>query len=192
MGLTGLFFGSFNPVHNGHLTIARYLLEKGYCENIWFVISPQNPWKKEQGLLDEQKRLELVKEAIREEPRMRVCDIEFSMPRPSYTYQTLRKLKEEYPETDFALVIGGDNLQNFRYWKNYEEISSNYVLFVYPRPGIVLPEIKTDRVVLVDAPLTAVSSTEIRRKVEQGEDISGDVPALLVERVKKYYAPDRL
>jgi len=187
MGLTGLFFGSFNPVHNGHLTIARYVLEKGYCENIWFVISPQNPWKEEQGLLDEQKRLELVKEAIREEPHMRVCDIEFSMPRPSYTYQTLRELKEAYPGTDFALVVGGDNLQNFRYWKNYEEILSNYVLFVYPRPGIILPEIETDRVILVDAPLTAVSSTEIRRKVSRGEEITGDVPASLVERVETYY-----
>ena len=189
MGLTGLFFGSFNPIHNGHLSIARYLLEKRYCEKIWFVLSPQNPWKEEQDLLDEQKRLEMVREAIAGENAMEVCDIEFRMPRPSYTYQTLRKLKKMYPDRGFALIIGGDNLKNFQYWKNHQEILEECVLLVYPRPGMVTPARQEKNMVLVDAPMTAISSTEIRQKVFCGEDISGDVPGPVVQLVEKYYAP---
>ncbi len=187
MGLTGLFFGSFNPIHNGHLAIARYLLEKRHCEKLWFVVSPQNPWKQEQDLLEEQKRLEIVKEAISGEANMDVCDIEFSMPRPSYTYQALRLLKENYPEREFALIMGGDNLQKFHDWKNYREIMANHTLFVYPRPGIVLSGTEEKNVVLVNAPQIAVSSTDIRWKVRKGINLSGDVPERVVKMIEKYY-----
>lgn len=187
MGLTGLFFGSFNPIHNGHLAIARYLLDEGYCEKIWFVVSPRNPWKEEQDLLNEEKRLEIVKKAIAGDVRLCACDIEFKMPRPSYTYQTLRVLKKDYPRQDFALIIGGDNLQKFHFWKNYQEILAENRVFVYPRPQVILPAMEEKNVVLVDAPQTAVSSTEIRQKVCEGISIAEDVPQSVVELVEKWY-----
>ena len=187
MGKTGLFFGSFNPIHCGHLSIARYLLNEGYCEHIWFVISPQNPWKKGSDLLDEQKRLKMVRQAIGGDVRMKVCDVEFGLPRPSYTYQTLRKLQQDEPEQDFALIIGGDNLQKFSDWKNYQEILEKYTVFVYPRPGMCLPERSGAHVVVVDAPQTTLSSTEIRQKVRQGEDITGDVPESIRAQVERHY-----
>lgn len=187
MGKTGLFFGSFNPIHCGHLSIARYLLDGGYCECVWFVISPQNPWKKGLDLLDEQKRLEMVQQAIAGDVRMRVCDVEFGLPRPSYTYQTLRKLRQDAPEQDFALIIGGDNLQKFQDWKNYQEIIEKYTIFVYPRPGIHLPELSNARVIVVDAPQTTLSSTEIRQKIIEGKDITGDVPENVRKQIERYY-----
>ena len=106
--MTGLFFGSFNPIHNGHLKIAQYLLYKGYCQRIWFVVSPHNPLKSDRSLLDEQKRLEIVKAAIRGDERMQACDVEFGLPKPSYTYATLQLLKKKWPEEEFALIIGED------------------------------------------------------------------------------------
>ena len=104
--MTGLFFGSFNPIHNGHLKIAQYLLYKGYCQRIWFVVSPHNPLKSDRSLLDEQKRLEIVKAAIRGDERMQACDVEFGLPKPSDTYATLQLLKKKWPEEEFALIIG--------------------------------------------------------------------------------------
>ena len=187
MGLTGLFFGSFNPIHNGHLAIARYLLEKGYCEKIWFVVSPRNPWKQERDLLDERKRLEIVKTAISGESAMSACDVEFSMPRPSYTYQTLRLLKQNNPDREFALIMGGDNLQRFHQWKNFQEIIARHTVFVYPRPGIVFPETEEENILLADAPQMDVSSTEIRRKVRCGEQITTDVPLSAGRLIEMYY-----
>lgn len=187
MGVTGLFFGSFNPIHDGHLAIARYLLDEGHCESVWFVVSPQNPWKPEQDLLDERKRLEMVEVAIAGDARMCASDIEFSMPRPSYTYQTLRVLKESHPMRKFALIMGGDNLQRFHHWKNFREIIADCAVFVYPRPGMVLPETTEGNIVLVNAPEMPVSSTEIRRKAADGADIAGDVPEAICSLVKRYY-----
>ena len=178
MGKIGLFFGSFNPIHEGHLSIARYLLDNGYCKSIWLVVSPQNPWKKNRDLLQEQKRLELVRAAIAEDKRMEVCDIEFDMPRPSYTYQTLRKLRSDIPNQEFALIVGGDNLKKFQEWKNFQEILSLHTLFVYPRPGEVVSHTPEGDIVLVDAPQTSISSTEIRQKIERGMSIVGDVPEI--------------
>lgn len=184
---TGLFFGSFNPLHNGHLLMARYLLDHGYCRKIWFIVSPQNPWKEDRTLLDEQKRLEIVKAAIAAERQMEACDIEFYMPRPSYTYETLQLLSERYPDERFALIIGGDNLKDFHLWKNHLYIRAHYPLLVYPRPGILFSENHDPHVTVVDAPMTAVSSTEIREKIARGEDISSEVPAEVLELIWKYY-----
>ena len=177
--MTGLFFGSFNPVHNGHLAIARYLLEKGFCREVWFVVSPQNPLKQNAELLDENKRLEILR---------KVCDAEFRLPRPSYTWNTLQVLKKEYPEKSFALVIGGDNLRNFHLWRNYKEILNHYRIFVYPRPGVEVPGTIPEGVTLVNAPLAAVSSTEIRAKIGAGEDILDNVPAKVYPLIMKYYS----
>lgn len=185
---TGLFFGSFNPIHNGHIAIARYLLENGYCESVWFIVSPQNPWKVDSTLLDERKRLQIVEKAVEREERMEASDFEFSMPRPSYTYQTLEALQAKYPAMDFSLIIGGDNLQRFHLWKNYLEVLADFPLIVYPRPGILIPEITGANMTIVDAPLTDISSTEIRDKVKVGEDISDRVPSVVLPLIQKYYS----
>lgn len=185
--LVGLFFGSFNPLHNGHLKIAEYLLDVGYCTEVWFVVSPQNPWKADRSLLEEKKRLELVTAAIGNDIRMKAVDIEFYMPRPSYTYRTLKVLQANYPNTNFALVIGGDNLLRFHEWRNATEILEQFPILVYPRPGITLADYPSGNIMLVDAPLSDISSTEIRRKVKASEDISNDVPSGIVDLVKRYY-----
>lgn len=185
---TGLFFGSFNPIHNGHIAIARYLLENGYCGSVWFIVSPQNPWKVDSILLDERKRLQIVEKAVEREERMEASDFEFSMPRPSYTYQTLEALQAKYPAMDFSLIIGGDNLQRFHLWKNYREVLADFPLIVYPRPGILIPEITGANMTIVDAPLTDISSTEIRDKVKVGEDISDRVPSVVLPLIQKYYS----
>lgn len=187
MGKVGLFFGSFNPIHEGHLSIARYLLDKGFCESIRLIVSPQNPWKRNRELLDEQKRFELVQTAIAADTRMQASDVEFDMPRPSYTYQTLQRLREGEPECDFALIIGGDNLQKFQEWKNFQEILSLHTLFVYPRPGIEVTYFPKGNIVLVDAPQTELSSTEIRRKIAAGKSIVGEVPEIVREQIEIYY-----
>lgn len=186
--MTGLFFGSFNPVHNGHLAIARYLLDKGFCQKIWFVVSPQNPLKQNKDLLDENKRLEIMRTAIAEEPDMEVCDIEFRMPRPSYTWNTLQALEKEYPEKSFTLVIGGDNLRDFHLWKNNQEILRCYRVLVYPRPGVGVTGIVPEGVTLVNAPLADISSTEIRAKIEAGEDVAAYVPVKAYPLIMKYYS----
>lgn len=185
--MTGLFFGSFNPFHNGHLAIARYLLHNSYCREIWFVVSPQNPLKQDKSLLEESKRLEIVQAAIAGDSQMAVCDIEFTMPRPSYTIDTLQKLENNFPGKQFGLVIGGDNLRDFHLWRNYDKIVSRYRILVYPRPGIVIPEINWKNVTLVDAPLETVSSTEIRDMLSVGRDISSCVPPQAIDLIKKYY-----
>lgn len=185
--LTGLFFGSFNPLHNGHLEIARFLLREKWCSEIWFVISPQNPWKQNIALLPEQLRLEIVQTAIAEDCRMSACNIEFSMHRPSYTYLTLRALDRQYPRKNFALIIGEDNFGRFHLWKDHEEISARYTIFVYPRPGFETQVSATENVKMISAPLLTVSSSEIRQKVAEGRDISDDVPTPVVNLVERYY-----
>lgn len=192
MNSIGLFFGSFNPVHNGHLAIARYLLREAYCEEVWFIISPRNPWKEDSTLLDEQKRYEIVQMAIAGDERMAACDIEFTMPRPSYTYQTLRALQEKYPEKEFSLIMGGDNMSRFHLWKNYDEIIAHFRVLVYPRPGVDMGVLSKPCIALTDAPMTAASSTEIRQRVSTGEDISGLVPMPARELILKYYSVENV
>ena len=185
--MTGLFFGSFNPIHNGHLRIARYLLEQGLCKEIWFIVSPQNPFKKDNTLLEEQKRLEIVRTALTGDPRMQVSDVEFDMPRPSYTIDTLELLSIRYPDKEFALIIGGDNLRDFHRWKDYQRIAENYRIFVYPRPGIDTNGINYPNVSRINAPLSSVSSTGIREKIQRGEEISGWVPVAALPLILKEY-----
>ena len=169
--MTGLFFGSFNPIHNGHLKIAQYLLYKGYCQRIWFVVSPHNPLKSDRSLLDEQKRLEIVKAAIRGDERMQACDVEFGLPKPSYTYATLQLLKKKWPEEEFALIIGEDNLRDF-----------------HPRKGEGVSASMWENLFLIDAPLADVSSTEIREMLGEGQDISPYVPQPALPLILNYYS----
>ncbi len=187
---TGLFFGSFNPIHNGHFAVARYLRDSGLCREVWFVVSPCNPFKADTLLTDEYERLEIVKAAVAGEPRMRVCDMEFSMPRPSYTADTLRRLKRSYPYRDFAIVMGADNLENIEKWKDKDFVLSEFEIFVYPRPGHDCRNIeRRDNIKIVKAAETDISSTDIRRMLSAGEDITPFVPEASKELILKYYSP---
>lgn len=185
--MTGLFFGSFNPIHNGHLAIARYLLDNGYCDDIWFVVSPCNPFKISLDLLSEESRLSIVQAAIEGDKRMRACDVEFAMERPSYTFNTLEKLADLYPQVHFSLIIGGDNLRDFHLWRNYQQILEKYKIWVYPRPGVDILTPGHSSISLVNAPLSDISSTDIRRKVVSGVDISSEVPRQALDLIKKHY-----
>lgn len=185
--MVGLFFGSFNPIHNGHLKIAAYILQQQYCEEIWFIISPQNPFKQEIQLLEENLRLKIVEAALMTYPQMKACNIEFNMPRPSYTIDTLQKLSSLYPDKKFALVIGEDNLKNFHLWKNHELIAATYPLYVYPRPYVHTTHIDFPHLVRIKAPLTKISSTGIRQMIREGKDIRALVPPAAFKLIQTYY-----
>lgn len=185
--VVGLFFGSFNPIHNGHVGIARYLLEKKLCEEVWFVISPCNPFKVDRFLLPETDRLAIVSAAIGGIPGMKACDVEFSMSKPSYTVDTLRVLFDRYLGRRFALIIGGDNVPDFPKWKDYHWIEAHCSIFVYPRPGMVNSE-ESPSMTFIDAPLFPLSATEIREMIRKGDDISNLVPSEALSLIWKLYS----
>ena len=185
--VVGLFFGSFNPIHNGHVGIARYLLEKKLCEEVWFVISPCNLFKVDRFLLPETDRLAIVSAAIGGIPGMKACDVEFSMSKPSYTVDTLRVLFDRYPGRRFALIIGGDNVPDFPKWKAYHWIEAHCSIFVYPRPGMVNSE-ESPSMTFIDAPLFPLSATEIREMIRKGDDISNLVPSEALSLIWKLYS----
>lgn len=173
----GLFFGSFNPVHNGHLMLANYLVEYAGLDSLWFVVSPQNPLKDKKSLLRDHHRRDMLEMAVKNDTRFEVCDIEFYMPKPSYTIDTLVRLSERYPNTDFYLVCGMDNLANFRKWKNYQVILDNYHLLVYPRKGYDGGDlIHHESVHIVEAPEIEISSTFIRKAVSENKDVRYFMP----------------
>lgn len=175
----GLFFGSFNPIHSGHLMIANYFVQFAGLDKIWFVVSPQNPFKVNDTLLDENIRLELIQMAIAGEPRFEASRFEFNLPRPSYTVNTLEELRKTYPQDTFVPIIGGDNLQSFHLWKDYQDILEHHEVFVYRRAGYnennpLLgnhPSIK-----LFEVPLLNISSTYIREMLQAGKSIKYLVP----------------
>jgi len=186
----GLFFGSFNPVHIGHLILANTIAERAKMDKIWFVVSPQNPLKKQKNLLHEFDRFDMVRRAIADNDKFNVSDIEFQMPKPSYTADTLAWLTDKYPQHSFKLIIGEDNLSNFHKWKNSKAILENYGLLVYPRRGSEKSELLQHKsVVMVEAPQIDISATFIREAIKAGESIKYIVPedvATLI-RVKKFY-----
>lgn len=184
----GLFFGSFNPIHNGHVGIARYLLEKKLCAEVWFVVSPCNPFKVDRFLLPETERFEIVKAAIKGISGIKACDIEFSMPKPSYTVDTLRVLFDRYPGQQFALIIGGDNVLDFPKWKEHRWIEGHCDIFVYPRSGIITSIEGFTNMTFVDAPLFPLSATEIREMIRKGDDISSLVPSEALSLIWKLYS----
>ena len=168
----GLYFGSFNPIHHGHLIIAAYILNNYELEQIWFVVSPQNPLKVKTQLLDEYRRLNLVNLAIEDFPKMKSSNIEFDLPRPSFTINTLSHLKEKFPQHDFSLILGQDNLESFDKWKNYEEILKSQKLFVYPRYHSKASIFDNHpKVILTKAPMMEISSTFIRDSIKNKKDI---------------------
>jgi nicotinate-nucleotide adenylyltransferase len=182
----GLYFGSFNPVHIGHMAIANFLVEYGGIDQLWFVVSPQNPLKKKENLLNDYDRLEMMHLAVSDEQRFRVSDIEYRLPKPSYTIDTLTYLSEKFPAHHFSIIMGSDNLVNFHRWKNFEAIKQNYGIIVYPRPGFdpssteTFPDIR-----LVDAPLMEISSTFIREAIKEGRNMRHFLPPGVWEYVDK-------
>jgi nicotinate-nucleotide adenylyltransferase len=187
----GLFFGSFNPIHIGHLIIANFMADYAQLDQIWFVVSPQNPFKVNDELLDETKRLQLLDMAIAGDQRFKTCDIEFNLPKPSYTEHTLQQLREQFPDNNFTLIIGGDNLKNFHSWKNYTEILANHSVYVYARVGIVDKPLLANhpKIKLFEVPLLNISSTYIRESILAGKSVRYLVPEAVREEIakKQYY-----
>lgn len=180
-----VFGGSFNPVHYGHIGVARRVMEENLADEVWLMVSPRNPLKEQSGLLDERIRLDLVRLAVADVPGVVACDFEFALPRPSYSWQTLAALTKIYPEASFSLVIGSDNWLLFPKWAHYEEILDRYSLIVYPRPGFfVRASSLPDNVRLLDAPLFPWSSTDVRNRLRQGGDVSDMVPPSVAERLR--------
>lgn len=188
--LIGLYFGSFNPVHNGHLIIASHILNTGLADEIWFVVSPQNPFKNSAGLLNQNHRLRLVQVAIDGELNMKASNIEFKLPKPSYTITTLTYLQEKYSKQQFAIVMGSDGFQNIGKWKNAEAILNNYQIIIYRRPGFVINEQQPERIHIVDAPLLEISSTHIRTLIREKKSIRYLVPDAVKKEIEEenYYA----
>lgn len=173
----GLFFGSFNPIHIGHMVLANYMVAYTALEQVWFVVSPHNPLKEKKSLLDQNQRLHMVNLAIEDSDFYRSSNIEFQLSQPSYTINTLAHLKEKYPQHRFSLIIGEDNLQSFNKWKNYEEILKKHQLYVYPRPNCNAEMLKNHpSVIMTEAPQVEISSTFIRNALKEHKDVSSFVP----------------
>jgi nicotinate-nucleotide adenylyltransferase len=179
----GLYFGSFNPIHAGHLIIANHILNEAGLDKIWFVVSPQNPFKPSDGLLNEYDRLYLVQKAIEDDIRLKASDIEFGLPKPSYTIHTLTYLGEKYPDHEFSVIMGSDSFQNLAKWKNAEVIVSNYSIIVYMRPGFEINNAINARLRVMDAPLLEISATHIRELVRSGKSIRYLVPLAVEEEI---------
>ncbi len=189
----GLYFGSFNPVHTGHLIIAKHVINCTDIQQVWLIVSPQNPLKKSATLLNEYHRLHLVKVAIEGENDLKASNIEFHLPRPSYTIDTLTHLQEKYPGHQFAVIMGSDSYGNIRKWKNYTTLLRDYEICIYKRPGFPVEDKLPDNLHLLDAPLLEISSTHIRELIGKGKSIRYLVPDAVKEEIDRnhYYRPIR-
>jgi nicotinate-nucleotide adenylyltransferase len=181
----GLYFGSFNPIHTGHLIIANHVLNETDLQKVWFVLSPQNPFKPSASLLNEYDRLHLVQMAIEGNVALRASDIEFTLPKPSYTVHTLQYLKEKYPAYTFTIIMGSDSFQNLPKWKNAEVIINNYSILIYKRPGYQVVDDNGANIKVLDAPLLEISATHIRELVMRGKSIRYLVPQAVEEEIMK-------
>jgi len=174
---TGLVFGSFNPIHTGHLILANYMAQFTDLDEVWLVVSPQNPLKPKASLLADYHRLALARLAVEDHPHLKVTDIEFKMPKPSYTIDTLTWLSEKHPSNTFILIGGTDNFKHFHKWKNYEQILNQYQLYVYPRPGYDLGDYESHpHIKLYNAPMMEISSSFIRSGIKAKKDMSYWMP----------------
>jgi nicotinate-nucleotide adenylyltransferase len=173
----GVFGGSFNPLHKGHVSLASNVLQSGAVDEVWFIVSPHNPLKEKESLQDAQERLDNVRRGTQHINGVVVSDVEFTLPQPSYTYITLRKLKQMRPQDELVLIIGADNWQCFGNWKEHDEIASNYQIVIYPRRGYTIDTAKLPpNVRYLDMPLYDISSTQVRQMKSKGEDVSELLP----------------
>ena len=185
MKKTGLFFGSFNPIHIGHLILANYILENSDMDELWFVVSPQNPFKEKKSLLKDHNRLDMVQLAVKNYPKMRASNVEFSLPTPSYTVDTLAYLQEKHPDYSFSLIMGEDNLHGLHKWKNWDVLIKNHHIIVYPR---IFDGEKKDsaylqheNISMVKAPVIELSATEIRNMIKEGKNVRPMLPPEVFE-----------
>lgn len=167
----GLYFGSFNPIHIGHLIVASYVANHTDMQQVWFVVSPQNPLKASAVLLNEYHRLHLVRLAVEEDLRLKASEVEFKLPRPSFTIDTLTYLQEKYPQHQFSIIMGSDSFQNLPRWKNFELLIKNYPFIIYKRPGFEVTDQWNANIILLQAPLLDISATEIRNNIKAGKTI---------------------
>ncbi|MDR1861314.1 MAG: nicotinate-nucleotide adenylyltransferase [Bacteroidales bacterium] len=182
----GLYFGTFNPIHLGHLAIANYIVEYTDIRELWFVVSPHNPFKQETSLLRDWHRLEMVSLAIGKDMRFRACDVEFRLSKPSYTIDTLAWLHDRYPSHNFSIVMGSDNLQSLHKWKNADIIMRDYRIIIYPRPGYPIEDTaKFNNITVTDAPLMEISATFIRKAVAAGKDVRYFMPPQVWNYIEK-------
>ncbi len=173
----GLYFGTFNPIHIGHCVIAQYMLEFTDLDEVWFVVTPHNPYKSKSTLLDDYERLSMVNIAIKDQYKLRASDLEFDLPQPSYTAVTLAHAREKYPDMAFALIMGRDNLETLHKWLNYEQIIAHHKVYVYPRvSGQEGPLDTHPNVVITKAPIMQIASTDIRRAIKKGKNVSYMLP----------------
>ena len=173
----GLYFGSFNPIHIGHLAIANYMVEFSNIDQLWFMVSPQNPMKKQSTLLADHHRYEMVYRAIEDYPKFRASSFEFSLPKPSYTINTLTHLKEKYPDHAFVLIMGTDSLETLPKWKNFEQILAQFELLVYPRPNNPRGQLVSHpKVTVVQAPIMEISASFIRESIKDARNIKALLP----------------
>ena len=184
----GIFGGSFNPIHTGHIALAKSLCQQAGLDEVWLMVSPMNPFKKEAtDLLTDKLRLEMAEQALANEPKLKACDYEFHMPKPSYTWHTLQALSQDFPNVDFTLLIGGDNWAFFDKWFHHEDILSHYPIVVYPRKGCDIGKVPSG-VTIVETPLLNISSTEIRQRIKEGKSIHGMVPDCIEPLAMQYYS----
>lgn len=184
-----LFGGSFNPIHRGHVALAEAAVAEGLADEVWLMVSPHNPLKSAEGLMDEQQRLRWARAAVANSPHVAASDFEFHLPRPSYTWHTLTALRRAYPDKQFLLLIGADNWLSFPRWAHAADILASHELIVYPREGYPLPEHLPSGIKVLHAPLLPISSTDIREAVRNGRPIAGWVPEGLEEEIAQAYAP---
>ena len=178
----GLYFGTFNPIHNGHIAIAEAMYRTQTFDEIWMIISPNSPFKNYSDLVDENIRYRMLCLAIEDYPYIKASKVEFNMPKPNYTYATLRKLSLCRPDVRFSLIMGSDNLENINKWKNYEEILQNHTLYIYPRGENNIFK-KQKNIIIVSLPLLNISATELRKKLQNGEDCSQEIPAKTLQYI---------
>ncbi len=184
----GIFGGSFNPIHTGHIALAKSLCQQAGLDEVWLMVSPMNPFKKDaHDLLTDKLRLEMVKTALAGEPKLKACDYEFHMPKPSYTWHTLLALSQDFPQVSFTLLVGGDNWASFDKWFHHEDILSHYPIVVYPRKGNNIGEVPPG-VTIARTPLLNISSTEIRQRIKEGKSIHGMVPDSIEHMAIIYYS----
>lgn len=185
MKKVGLFFGSFNPIHIGHLILANYILEHSDMQELWFVVSPQNPFKEKKSLLQDHNRLDMVQRAVKNYPKMRASNVEFSLPTPSYTIDTLAYLQEKHPDHSFSLIMGEDNLAGLKKWKNAELLINNHQIIVYPRIFENKPAsedfLQHENISLIKAPIIELSATEIRTMIKEGKNVRPMLPPEVFE-----------
>ena len=187
---TGIYGGSFNPVHNGHIALAHELRQLAGLDEIWFVVSPQNPLKTQASLLDDRKRLDMTRRALEPYPELVASNYEFALPRPSYMWHTLQSLSARYPDREFTLIIGADNWACFDRWYHAADIIAHYPIVIYPRQGSTVDSSTLPPTVrLVDTPLYNISSTEVRNILRSGGNVSGMIPENIIPLARKYYGP---